>query len=259
MSVGILIYLATFYWVVAKTSLALASFIGSLMMVLPFMNVFNETNQSVSSLVFVGTWLITSWAVGMHGLVITLGSMLVSFIYILLEIEFDFSNLRPIGLLLIIGAVTVALFSYFFWRNKFITEASERVDKLSGMLRTHKQQSEILIQSITDGIIVIDTDCKITLINGSATKLTAWPEKEATGFDARNVFKLIKDPKTNEITPDSEHPFNKVLSTHEPVSGTMQLRSRDNKDRFISLTISPVIAPKTTELAGAVAVFRRQT
>lgn len=258
MSVGILAYLLTAYWLIARSSAALASFIGSLMMVLPFMNVFNETNQSTSSLIYVAAWLLISVLVGMHGLVISLGAMLVSFIYILLEIEFDFANLKPVGLLLILGPPIFAVISYFFWRNRFISESSERVKKLSGQLKSHEQQLEILVQSITDGIIAVDTVGKISLINKAASQLTGWPEDESDGLDATAVLRLIKDPKSDSLLEDGEHPFNQVLLKHQPVNVTLQMLNRQNKSMFISLAISPVLLPSEgkNQLVGAVAVFR---
>lgn len=258
MAVGILVYLTTVYWLLARVSLALASFAGSLMMVLPFMNVFNETNQSPAALGFVVTWFITGWIVGMHGFVISLGSMLVSFIYILLEIEFDFSNLKPVGLFLIVGAISVALFSYFFWRHRFITESSERIDQLSGQLVGKEQQTNILIQSISDGIIVVDTASKITFINSAAAKMTEWPEKEVKNFDARQILKLIVDDKTGEIIPDSQHPFTVVLAQKKRFTKTLVLLNRKDERKYISLVISPVILAqdKDSKIIGAIAVFR---
>ncbi|MEX2014393.1 MAG: ATP-binding protein, partial [Candidatus Saccharimonadales bacterium] len=258
MSVGILIYLFTFYWLIAKASLALASFVGSLMLVLPFMNVFNETNQSTSSIVFIVTWLITSLAVGMHGFVISLGAMLVSFIYILLEIEFDFGNLKPMGLVLIVGAMSMGLVSYFFWRHKFITESSERIDQLSGQLVGKEQQTNILIQSISDGIIVVDTNSKVTFINSAAAKMAEWPEQEMIGFDARKIMRLILDEKSSEIIPNEQHPFSQVLALKKRFSKTLVLLNRKDERKYISLIISPVILPKEkdSKIIGAIAVFR---
>lgn len=251
-----LFYLLIIYWFVARINLVIATFIGSLLIVLPMLDVLSQANQSDSSWIYILIWLGIGWLEGIYGITILIGTLLVTFIYLALEIDFNPGNLQPISYFLAGGAVITVIFGYFFWRGKFLTESSERVDKLSGMLRTNKQQSEILIQSITDGIIVIDTNCKITLINESATKLTSWPENEATGFDARTVLRLLKDPKTSEMLPDTEHPFSKVLVTHKPFSDIMQLHTRDKKNKFISLVVSPVILPKSTDLVGAVAVFR---
>lgn len=251
-----LFYLVIVYWFIARVNLVIATFIGSLMIVLPLLDVMSQTNQSDTSLIYILLWLSISWLEGIYGMTILIGTLLVTFIYLFLELEFDISNFASISWVLVIGSFVTVILGYFFWRDKFLTESSERVNKLSGALRSNKQQSEILIQSITDGIIVIDVNCKITLINPSASKLTGWPEKEATGFDARTVLRLIKDPKTNAVMNDDEHPLKKILATHKPMNGTLQMLSRDEKTRFISLAISPVIVPNTTELVGAVAVFR---
>jgi PAS domain S-box-containing protein len=259
MSVGILVYLFTVYWLVARASIALAAFLASMMLVLQFMNVFNETHQSASSLIYVITWLFTSWVVGMFGLVILLGAMLLTFIYILLAIEFDFANLEPISMVLFVGSIAVVVFGYFFWRNRFVSESSERVKKLAGQLKSHEQQLEILVQSITDGILSVDTSGKITLMNEAAAKLTGWTEKDADGIDVTNVLRLIKDPKSKQALDKEQHPFTHVLKLHKQVSDTLILLDRQNKNIFISLAISPVIEDKNGSLSGAVAVFRDVT
>lgn len=256
MTVGILVYQLTFYWLIAKASPALATFVASMLMVLQFMNFFNETNQSTDSLVYVVVWLFNGWVVGMHGLAISLGAMLVSFIYILLEIEYDFSNLEPVGLILIFGAIAVAFFNYFFWRNRFITESSERIDQLSGQLVGKEQQTNMLIQSISDGIIVVDTESKITFINSAAAEMTEWPEKEVKNFDARSIIKLIADEKTGEIIPDAQHPFSQVLAQRKRFNKTLILMNRKDERKYISLIISPVIIPRDNKIIGAIAVFR---
>jgi PAS domain S-box-containing protein len=256
LSGGMLIYMFTAYWLLARISLPLATFTGSLIMVLPLLNVLDQTNQSNSSWIYVLLWLSIAWLEGMYGISILIGTLLVTMIYLMLEIEFDPSNLQPISLVLLAGSVLVLVLGYLFWRNRFITPTSKRVSQLSGMLRSNKQQSEILIESIADGVIVTDTEGIVKLINEAGSKLTAWPIKEAVGFDAKAVLRLIDDPKTNKTIPDQEHPFNQVIAKHEPINQTVRLFNREDKIIFISLVISPVLLPKSDEFVGTVAVFR---
>lgn len=135
---------------------------------------------------------------------------------------------------------------------------SSQVAKLSGALKSKEALSEILIQSISDGIIATDTAGKIILINNSAGKLVEWSVDEAIGIDAVLVIKLIKDEKTGEMVTDEEHPINSVLSNQKQFAQTLQLVSRNNRRTFISLVISPVTI-KDDELVGAVAVIRDVT
>lgn len=135
-------------------------------------------------------------------------------------------------------------------------DADGKVNQLKGALASKEMQAEILIESIMDGIIVTDTNSNITLFNKGAAGMTEWPLDEAMGIDARAVFQLLVDEKTGTIVEKEQHPFTKVLQTREPIHETLQLVSRSNKHLFISTVISPVVVPKTNELAGTVAVFR---
>ncbi len=135
---------------------------------------------------------------------------------------------------------------------------STQVAQLSGALKSKDALSEILIQSISDGIIATDTTGKVILVNLSAGKLVEWSTDEAIGIDARLILKLVKDEKSGELVPDTEHPFSTVLSTQKPFAKTLQLVSRNNRRTFISLVISPVMV-KETELVGTVAVLRDVT
>lgn len=130
------------------------------------------------------------------------------------------------------------------------------VSQLSGALKNKELQAEILIQSISDGIIATDTNGKIMLINKAAAKLTEWTVEEAAGLDARAVVKLLVDEKTIETVSDEDHPFTQVLQRREPFNKTLILISRNKQHIFVSLIVSPVINPKNEELVGIVAVFR---
>lgn len=146
--------------------------------------------------------------------------------------------------------------AFFWWRAHRHVKNEGKVTQLKGALVSKEVQAEILIESITDGIIVTDTTNNITLFNKGAAKMTEWPSDEAMGIDVTTVLPVLADEKANTLVPKTEHPFTKVLQTLTAVNDTVQLVSRSNKRLFISVVISPVIIPKTNEVAGAVAVFR---
>lgn len=249
-------YLMVFFWIIASRSMASACFVGTVIHTLTMINVLDQTIGSIVSLPFVLIWVLIGFLNGMFGPAILLGSLLVSLIIVLLNSHFMIPQISNMAYALMGGSLLASAGGYFFWKNKFITISSEQVSKLSGMLKSKEQQSEILIQSIADGIIVMDTRGTITLINKAATQLTSWPEKDAVGFDARAVVRLLKDERTNEMISDQNHPFAQALRNRKHISKTLQLLNRNNRIIYISLVASPVILPKTKELVGAVAVLR---
>ena len=134
--------------------------------------------------------------------------------------------------------------------------SNSQLNQLSGALKNKDALSEILIQSIGDGIIATDTNGKIILINTAAGALTEWSTEEALNIDSRLVVKLIKDEKTGELVSDAEHPFTNVIQTRIAFSETMLLVSRNKHRTYVSLAISPVLLPKNDELVGIVAVIK---
>lgn len=160
---------------------------------------------------------------------------------------------------ILVAAITLAgsaIVGYFWWRTHHETKNSGKVKQLAGALQSKQVQAEILIDSITDGIVVTDTNNQITLFNKGAAAMTEWPVEEAMGIDARTVLPLLADEKTSTMIDQEAHPFSQVLQNRTAVNKTVQLVSRQNKRLFISLVISPIILPKNSELAGTVAVFR---
>lgn len=115
-------------------------------------------------------------------------------------------------------------------------------------------QPDIILQSISDGIIVIDTNGLISVMNPAAAALTEWQPDEATGLDVHAVIKLAKEDG-KDIEP-AKDPFAVVFSQKARLSQTVQLTSRDKKTLIVSMVISPVSDPTTKEIAGAIAVFR---
>lgn len=147
----------------------------------------------------------------------------------------------------------------WFWSRRKKNGSSKEVNKLASALHNKDVEAEILINSITDGIIVVDTGGNINLVNKAASEMTGWPQAELIGLDAKLILKLAFDDKSNETIPNDQHPFSQVITKKTRYSKTLLLIDIKGKKIFISLVISPVVLPKTEELIGAIAVFRDVT
>src|SRR5512146_825800 len=90
---------------------------------------------------------------------------------------------------------------------------------LTGNLGDEKQRFRIIINNIDDGVILIDNQQVIQLINPSAAGRCGWPEAEATGLNVRTVIKLVND-KGEDIT-EGQNLFNRIFKVNETL--------RDNK------------------------------
>ncbi len=249
-------YELTLFWVVSKrTSDTQATLISSMLFVLVLLAGLSNVGFKTDAFVYIIPWFIVGFFSGMFGTPIAYGSVFLSLAYVLVQTDFQFSQINAVALALIGGITALSIGGSFFWKRKYTAQQSNTVSKMSTMLSSNQQQSEILIKSITDGLIVFNTEGKISLINGAAATMTGWSAEDASGIDVRQVVKL-KDEHSAEV-PDDRSPFSRSLALQEHIDPTtIIIHGRDDKDHTVSLVISPILLPKTDEFAGAVAVIR---
>lgn len=208
------------------------------------------------------SWLLAFWAVqvmlsGMFGLYAIIGcGFMVTLYYVLVATGPGRQHLYdPIGIGVVAGTYVLGVFSYALWKRLYVDTESRQVSQLTGQLKSKQQQAEILIQSISDAMIVTDTEGKISLLNPAAAKMTGWPIEEAVGLDVELVAKFAEEDGS-EI-PSDQYPFKHVLKANQQTNSNVQLISREGKSRpIVSLVISPILLPKSNEAVGSVAVLR---
>jgi PAS domain S-box-containing protein len=250
-------YLLILYWPVSRFGKPIATLVGTMLNTLVFLNGINGTDPGVGAIPYVAVWVSTVFLNGIYGLPMLLGGLLISGIYVLLGNNFQPAAITIYSWTFLGGSILTTFLGYLFWRSRFASLQERQMDRLTTMLRSNQEQSAILIQSIADGIIVVNNDGKITLINPAAASMSQWPVSDATGIDVKLVIKLANE-KGEEITEDA-NPFAIVLSEKRRVNQTLQLTGKNGRHVLISLVISPIsIGESNTEsrIAGAVAVIR---
>lgn len=246
-------YLLSLYWVIYKHNPSLAMFGASMIFSLLLLDGMTLSNQATGFWLYAGGWVISTFFAGMYGMPMLLGTLLLTVVYILMHNNFVVEEISiQQGILLSSTGLSVIL-AYLFWRGRFSDPVNRQLSQLTGMLRTKEEQAAILIQSIADGVIVTNTEGKISLMNRAAANMTGWTVEEAAGINVEQVFKIAKE-NGDQITKE-DYPFTAVLVHKAFFNQVLQLTSRSGKKQVISLVISPVVTPQG-EVYGAVAVLR---
>src|SRR5687768_17006732 len=204
------VYLLSFFWIIARYSLPFATLVGSMLFSFVLLSGMASVDPSKGALLYVSAWLIAIFFSGIYGLTLLVGSVFMSMVFAVLQSHFIFGNITYPLWLLLAASIVLAFLAYFFWKLRFTSVEEQKVSQLSGMLQSNRQQSEILIQSISDGIIMTDTTGKITLINPAAAIMTQWPIVEAINVDARLVAKL-QNEDGSEVNKEDD-PFTQAIS-----------------------------------------------
>lgn len=233
-----------------------STFIVSLLQLLTLITLIQASGKLHSWYMFV--WALLVLVIGMFGNYAIIGCVFMTSIYIVAVItsnqEFGLPLDLEYGVSAIFGVLVAAVVSHFLWKTQYSKSENQRLAKLSGMLANKDQQAEILIESIADGVVLINTEGKISLMNSAAANMSEWPVDEALGIDVQLVMKM-KQEDGKELPP-AEHPFAKVLISKEKIEETLRLVGRNAKEQIISLVVSPIILPGKKEFVGVVAVVR---
>ena len=144
-----------------------------------------------------------------------------------------------------------------FSRNKTQSSGSSKqgeTKKLNNSLGDEKQISKLIVSSIDDAVVLIDSVNVIKIFNPSAEKLTGWKQDEAIGLDYHTVFKIV-DEQDKEL-PDTKNPFYKVFASKQiSRESKSTIVGKNNVKVAVDMSVSPLINEDGL-ITGAVGVLR---
>jgi len=144
--------------------------------------------------------------------------------------------------------------------NKFLFSGkggSKRRANLPDNLRDETQRFKVIIDTIEDGVVLIDSQQQIVLMNPAAGALCGWAADDAAGISAATVIKFVVEK--GEPVPDDKNPLLEVFKTGESIKdNNIFLLTRDNKQISAALNVSPLIDKQAT-VNAAVMVIRDVT
>lgn len=207
---------------------------------------------------FIALWLLIVVFSFLYGWPLALASLAAGNIYILYELVL---TARTIGgpelLQMFMIAEAPVVISYIIWHKS----GNVRSDSKSAPAQASLQdfgQSDIVIQSIADGVVVIDEKGIIRLINPAAQKLMGWSSSDALQLDYRSIIKLQSED--GDDLPEETSPIKQVMINNKPVvNNDLSLVTRSGKRARVSMVVSPMTkGPNSTAGSnmGVIAVFR---
>lgn len=117
-----------------------------------------------------------------------------------------------------------------------------------------KLRFEVIINTIEDGVILIDSQQTIQLINPGAASITGWKMDEATGINVDQVMKLVDDKE--QPIDENLNPLKQIFATNQTIrSNSSILANREGKLVPINLSLTPLM-DGNQQVSAAVAVFR---
>jgi PAS domain S-box-containing protein len=130
---------------------------------------------------------------------------------------------------------------------------TDRSGNLPANLRDETLKFKVIVDSIEEGVILIDNQQVIQLINPGAAALCGWKPDEATGVSVNTVVKLVNDK--GQPFSDSDNPLMQIFRSDRSLRTTNAfLLTRDSKQIPITMNVSPLL-DVNHQVTAAVAVF----
>ncbi|HUC96611.1 MAG TPA: ATP-binding protein [Candidatus Saccharimonadales bacterium] len=194
------------------------------------------------SSVFVSLWMIVCFFAGIFSIWGLLPIVLATGAFI--AVQYIDKNLTPIILVATTLSSLIPLVAGFIiWHGKSAKDESDNDNKafrnLANELNVVSSKAEVVINAIGDGVIAIDNQGIIQLINPAAQNIIGWGKQDAIALSYRSILKLINQ-KDESLDPSSD-PIQQALNANQEIrTNNLSLMTNSGKKLMISLVASPV-------------------
>ena len=211
-----ILILATLTLLVTQTGGVTSAFLSLLIVVLPFGSFLGLGGVVVSTLAFVA--MVVSQYLTAE---ITSSQMVV---------------LSAIGGIALIGG-------FILWSKLESPEKETKEDKsyheLANELSAVAGKSEVVITAITDGVLALNGQGVVELINPAAQQMLGWGKHDALNLSYKSILKVL-DSK-NQAVEEVNDPVAQALNSNKTVkTESFSLQTQSGKSFLAAITVSPV-------------------
>ena len=190
---------------------------------------------------FIALWMLVavfSGIFGAWGLLPLLGLVNA---YLLLEYLSAGSISRDTIIAIVLAGELPLLISFIIWHRKSDHESGQdrAYRDLANELSEVANKSETVINAIADGVIAIDRQGVIQLINPAAQRILGWDKQDALTLSYKSVLQLY-GAKGEELT-NATDPIQHVLVDNKPQrTNDLTLATKTGRKLLVSVVASPV-------------------
>lgn len=202
---------------------------------------------------FIAMWLVIGVFSGLFGRAMLLIFAIVANSYGAYLLATGATTPSAIISTIIVIEVPLIASAVIWYRRRPSSRDAQALDALEQQLSQVSTKSDIIINSIADGVVVINASGVIQLVNPAAQTMLGWPAHDAIGLDYRSIIKLTD--AAGSPVPDDLSPIHQVMNSNKSITNNeFTLVTKSGKKTLLSIVVSPVGA--SSQQDGVIAVFR---
>lgn len=247
--VGLVLAIVTKFWLPERLSQASVGLSYILTTTIIVSLLFN--NQLITASAFIVLWPLVALLSGAIGVMaISLVSFCTIGFMVWLSLRGELNVNETIAI--IFGGFLPILVGVLLWRRMPRSViAPSTIDEPTHDAEQSASKSELVVNGIHDGVIAIDSQGIIELINPAAQQLIGWSKQDSIKLNYKSVLRLV-DNLDHDIKP-SQDPI-QIALTNNRESSTSELNVLDS--RGTSRQVSIVVTPAGGKNGGAILVLR---
>jgi len=202
---------------------------------------------------FIALWIIVVIFASVFGLWGSLPILIV--VSVFTANQYMIGNFK-VGQMVVIALTSILplIGSVIIWHDKSANEEldsdSRNYRDLANELSDVTSKSEVVINAIGDGVIAVDGQGIVRLINPAAQRIIGWGKQDALALNYKSVLQLIN--QKGEPLDTINDPIQQVLNINQQIrTNDFTAITKGDKKIAISLVVSPV----SEAGSGVIAVF----
>lgn len=200
-----------------------------------------------------------------HGTLITLIALLLTWLTVIftaLGILTPSDASFGFNLLFSSLASLAGVLGWLTFRSQYVRGRDKEAVTLSKQLVQEQFKSTVIIESIKDGVMIMDTNGTVQVLNESAAYMLGWPKEEASKLDYRSLLKPISESPAEEGRETDV--IHAAMTTRKSNQATVLLQTKNERQTYVDIIASPIIESRQTDdpaddpekLVGVIAVLR---
>ena len=155
---------------------------------------------------------------------------------------------------------------WLFFRRYYVKKRDQETIALAHLLEQEQVKSSVVLEAITDGVVVVTVKGTVQIINAAAASMFGWTKDEAQHVNYQSLYKLVDNsgqPVGPEQATNVQDVITLTLQTGEPHQAVLLISTRNNRQFYADVVASPIKGPATTNdpggqppLVGVIVVFR---
>lgn len=205
--------------------------------------------------------------IGMNGIFAALSAVILTWVLTMITFLGLVANPQVNIIAQSIMAVITTVFGFggwLFFKRFYIKDVGiGKIITLSNMLEQEQFKSGLVLESITDGVLIINTKGTVEVLNQSAATMLGWTKAEAQSLDYRSLLPLANASEEDTSAKEaSDLAITTTFATGRPTQAISFLQTHSQQRLYVDIVASPMFeentkSPQTKKkLVGVIAVLR---